>query len=281
MKKSIKKNKGFTLAELLVVVAIIGVLVAISIPIFTGQLEKARIATDKANVRAAKIAAVAEYLSSGATGAKSYYYDAGAGTVKDSPDNIKGYGKSTSTDTGAENTIPVSNGKANLVRVDVSDIYGEAPYKAYWEDGNGNSASGDSSGGGSGGGSSGGGGSGGSSASNAFDAKLKTVSTEWSPSISSITAGNVYSHNGNFYIALISNDNLDPNATEPKAGWSQAYYLKLTGKAFTSTDFTQQRNDVNGGDACKVGDVYYIYKDGGNVTRGPEENPWQWIKMIV
>ena len=46
-------KKGFTLAELLVVVAIIGVLVAISIPIFTSQLEKAREATDAANIRAA------------------------------------------------------------------------------------------------------------------------------------------------------------------------------------------------------------------------------------
>lgn len=36
------KNKGFTLAELLIVVAIIGVLVAVSIPIFTSQLAKAR-----------------------------------------------------------------------------------------------------------------------------------------------------------------------------------------------------------------------------------------------
>lgn len=46
-------KKGFTLAELLVVVAIVGVLVAISIPIFTNQLEKAREATDAANIRAA------------------------------------------------------------------------------------------------------------------------------------------------------------------------------------------------------------------------------------
>ena len=43
----------FKLAELLEAVAIIGVLVAISIPIFTGQLEKAREATDAANIRAA------------------------------------------------------------------------------------------------------------------------------------------------------------------------------------------------------------------------------------
>ena len=46
-----KKNKGFTLAELLVVVAIIAVLVAISIPIFTSQLHKAQVVTDIANVR--------------------------------------------------------------------------------------------------------------------------------------------------------------------------------------------------------------------------------------
>ncbi|MDD6727384.1 MAG: prepilin-type N-terminal cleavage/methylation domain-containing protein [Lactimicrobium massiliense] len=48
-----RKKKGFTLAELLIVVAIIAVLVAISIPIFTSQLEKAREATDLANLRAA------------------------------------------------------------------------------------------------------------------------------------------------------------------------------------------------------------------------------------
>ena len=46
-----KNNKGFTLAELLIVVAIIAVLVAIAIPVFTGQLEKAREATDAANIR--------------------------------------------------------------------------------------------------------------------------------------------------------------------------------------------------------------------------------------
>ena len=48
-----KNNKGFTLAELLIVVAIIAVLVAIAIPVFTSQLEKAREATDKANLRSA------------------------------------------------------------------------------------------------------------------------------------------------------------------------------------------------------------------------------------
>lgn len=46
-------RSGFTLAELLVVVAIISVLVAIMIPVFQNQLEKSREATDISNVRAA------------------------------------------------------------------------------------------------------------------------------------------------------------------------------------------------------------------------------------
>ena len=46
-----KNNKGFTLAELLIVVAVIAVLVAVAIPTFGSQLEKARQATDVANLR--------------------------------------------------------------------------------------------------------------------------------------------------------------------------------------------------------------------------------------
>lgn len=48
---TMKKKAGFTLSELLIVVAIIGVLVAVSIPIFTQQLHKAEVAADWANVR--------------------------------------------------------------------------------------------------------------------------------------------------------------------------------------------------------------------------------------
>ena len=59
-----KNKKGFTLAELLIVVAIVGVLVAVSIPIFTQQLEKSREATDEANIRSAYAEQVAAYLGS-------------------------------------------------------------------------------------------------------------------------------------------------------------------------------------------------------------------------
>ena len=63
----LKERKGFTLAELLIVVAIIAVLVAIAIPVFTSQLEKSREATDVANVRSAYAQCVTDYLTNGGT----------------------------------------------------------------------------------------------------------------------------------------------------------------------------------------------------------------------
>ena len=49
-----KQNRnGFTLMEMLIVIAIIAVLIIIAIPVFASQLEKAREAADLANVRSA------------------------------------------------------------------------------------------------------------------------------------------------------------------------------------------------------------------------------------
>ena len=52
LKKKLNK-KGFTLAELLIVVAIIAILVAIAIPVFGSSLTKAKQSVDDANIRAA------------------------------------------------------------------------------------------------------------------------------------------------------------------------------------------------------------------------------------
>ena len=67
-KKAKKNKKGFTLAELLIVVAIIAVLVAISIPIFNSQLEKSRDAVSVANIRSAYAEASAAYLTGSDSG---------------------------------------------------------------------------------------------------------------------------------------------------------------------------------------------------------------------
>lgn len=60
----LKMKKGFTLAELLIVVAIIGVLVAVAIPIFSRNLERAREATCKANRRSLYSQVIAEHILS-------------------------------------------------------------------------------------------------------------------------------------------------------------------------------------------------------------------------
>ena len=80
MNKKLTK-KGFTLAELLIVVAILAILVAVSIPIFTSRLENAKKSTDLANERAAKAAAVVAYMNDGLDVGATYNYDAKDGQI--------------------------------------------------------------------------------------------------------------------------------------------------------------------------------------------------------
>ena len=56
-------EKEFYLVEKLVVVVIIGILVSISIPIFTAQMHKAKVAADWANLRAYYAEIQADYMS--------------------------------------------------------------------------------------------------------------------------------------------------------------------------------------------------------------------------
>ena len=59
-----KNNKnGCTLAELLIVVAIVAVLVAIAVPVFTAQLDRARLSTATANARSIYAEYVAECMA--------------------------------------------------------------------------------------------------------------------------------------------------------------------------------------------------------------------------
>ena len=106
LSKKLKKTGGFTLIEMLIVVAIIAILVAVSIPMVNANLEKARTATDDANERAAKAAALATFmlaetpptLDSGNTTA-TYYYDAEDGTVQQTnTTGIVGYNQVTHGD---------------------------------------------------------------------------------------------------------------------------------------------------------------------------------------
>lgn len=100
MKKLMKNKKGFTLMEMLIVVAIIVILVAISIPVFTSQLNNAKQATDDANKRAAKGVATTMYLAgefedefSDTVKSVTYYYDAENGELVDTTKKPETYGQ--------------------------------------------------------------------------------------------------------------------------------------------------------------------------------------------
>ena len=58
-------KKGFTLIEMLVVIAVIAVLVSIVIPTVTSATNKAKLATDAANIRSAIASVTTEALANG------------------------------------------------------------------------------------------------------------------------------------------------------------------------------------------------------------------------
>ena len=65
MLEKLRSKKGFTLMEMLIVVAIIAILIAIAIPTFAAQLDKANQATDAANIRSAYAEAALNALENG------------------------------------------------------------------------------------------------------------------------------------------------------------------------------------------------------------------------
>ena len=131
----LKKNGGFTLAELLIVVAIIAVLAIIAIPIFSAKLENSREETDIANLRSAKAAAVAQYLTgtdlSGNTITSdgfTCYFDATSGDLVASKTSVTGYGRGTASKGGCEAVNLIVNpasGTTQTQYTEDSDVAGQ------------------------------------------------------------------------------------------------------------------------------------------------------------
>lgn len=81
IRNKMKKKDGFTLIEMLVVIAIIVILVAISVPAVSGALEKARVAADAANLQAAKSVALLKEMENTSL-TDTLYYNPTDGTLE-------------------------------------------------------------------------------------------------------------------------------------------------------------------------------------------------------
>lgn len=137
-----RNSKGFTLGEVLLVVAIISALTAIGIPSLMKEIDKAKLRVDQAHVQEAVSMATSQYAADHTEGKRWYYYDANRSEIqKDTSEGIHGYGKSTKepykhnthvTDTSASSVPVGDDGTRNLVEVTVNVEHGVSTITSSW-----------------------------------------------------------------------------------------------------------------------------------------------------
>lgn len=151
LKAKLKKEGGFTLVEMLIVVAIIAILIAIAIPMVNKALERAREATDSANERAALGLAmvnimtdneIADGVTPDASGVQIAYYEVGTSgsseassqgkLVADLPGTAKfNYGKGTKAgDIESDNA-----GKGIIITYTPATATADEKFDISWEKG--------------------------------------------------------------------------------------------------------------------------------------------------
>lgn len=271
-----KDHRGFTLAELLIVVAIISVLVAISIPIFNSQLEKAREAADIANVRSA----YAEIMSAVITEDKSAAYFNSSeekwsikvflkqkkdGWTMSTPITIGGV--TSSEDGGSNNTASgmwIGRPKAGgICEICYSK---DNVFSLQWGEDNAEPDPG--------GGSGGSGGSTEQTLSHLYDS-ARDFPTSASESIS-YNPGEVYHYNGKVYVSLAAGSYNQYNQQTPEntGDWG---FVELKTDTRILTEMGHFGTGVERGDVFKTNDgKYYIRKYSQEWWDDPIADPGNW-----
>ena len=316
MKRKIKSAKGFTLAELLIVVAIIAVLVAIGIPIFTSQLEKSREAVDLSDVRSA----YAEVMMAAITGDTTAIYTKDASqtiykqeanvysiTVKSLKQKQDGWqtalpitiGGVSSTDNTHWFGNPGANGECVITYVPPTGAAVEA-VKFTWSGGTGvdNGSNNPSENPGTNPSNPG------NSTNSDYNDTNSIKDLNWGaiqypeecPTGQSpfrITFGKVYKFRGALYVAKTNNgytNNHDYCTPDTQKSW----FVSPNKTTYTSADLIDkwkvgQKNildNLQDGDLYKEGNTYYVFVGGGTFQNPPNpsniktpSNDGAWIKI--
>lgn len=241
-----KQNKGFTLAELLIVVAIIAVLVAIAMPIFVSQTEKAREATDIANMRGAYASMSLAILEEDNVDGKSIdtytatnpiYYNLDGSLTSKVP---TAYGKGTRVDGQSKFSIDAENNYSNSVDYTDQVImcwYKDGIIHIYWTQGGTSKPSSPTN-------------------SNTYDGKtINTVElpTNLTGKTFSVSAGTMYTYKDKKYVALSSLTMNEWYAPLPDTDSGSWLYITPTNKVITSSS-TNKSGTITV--ALKTGDIY-------------------------
>lgn len=280
MKK--RNHKGFTLAELLVAVAIIAVLVSLAIPMFTKQLEQARESQDINNMRDA-YALFDAYTRSNTkkingkkakefTASNPCYYDGDDITTTTPTTPL---GKGTTQDGGSKEYYSCSdeyydNTKdyTNSVLVCWYDSSNETIH-VHWMDIGDLPSGGDTSDGGK------------TTNIGGYSFKYTDLPTDNNDHIAIVT-GNIYKYNNEYYVALTNKSEYWPAYDYPQD--NEYYYLfaKITGTIILPSSIDSNTGDLynlNYGDIYIDGNNYWVRKSTSTNGVPPTVNSGEWIKI--
>lgn len=280
-----RNHKGFTLAELLVAVAIIAVLVSLAIPMFTKQLEQARESQDINNMRDA-YALFDAYTRSNTkkingkkakefTASNPCYYDGDDITTTTPTTPL---GKGTTQDGGSKEYYSCSdeyydNTKdyTNSVLVCWYDTSDETIH-VHWMDIGNLPSGGDTTDGGK------------TTNIGGFEFKYTELPSKITESTGSIKIkqGYLYMYNNVIYVALGDFDNCGIYYCSYINGTD--YVLKQpTGTIIYPSQIdtnTNQLYDVHYGDIYKDGNDYWFRKSDSTHADPPTTNSQEWIKIV-